>query len=103
MGIDVLLRHPSIFITDGKCFKIGLLLNKFFPLSLCNFTHMFWHQILLHVLHIQIGLPLMEQPSHINKHRILHDVLCTSWKLDFFPSYCSKSYPLWPQALAANL
>jgi hypothetical protein len=84
MGIDVLLRHLSIFITDGKGFRIGLLLNKFFPPSLCNFTHMFWHQTLLHVVHIQSGLPLTEQPSHINKHHILHTVLCTSWKFDFF-------------------
>jgi hypothetical protein len=30
MGIDVLLRHLSKFITDGKGFRIGLLLNKFF-------------------------------------------------------------------------
>jgi hypothetical protein len=45
---------------------------------------MFWHQTLLHVHRIQFGLPLTEQPSHINKHRILHNVLCTSWKLDFF-------------------
>jgi hypothetical protein len=84
MGIDVLLRHLSKFITDGKGFRIGLLLNKFFLLSLCNFTHMFWHQTLLHVLPIQFGLPLTEQHSHINKYRILHNVLCTSWKLNFF-------------------
>jgi hypothetical protein len=45
---------------------------------------MFWHQTLLHVIHIQFGLSFMEQPSHINKHHILHNVLCTSWKLDFF-------------------
>jgi hypothetical protein len=84
MGIDVLLRHLSIFITDGKGFRIGLLLNKLFPLNLCNFTHIFWHQTLLHIIHIQFGLPLTEQPSHINKHHILHNILCTSWKLDFF-------------------
>jgi hypothetical protein len=84
MGIDVLLRHLSIFITDGKGFRIGLLLNKFFPLNLRNFTHMFWHQTLLHVIRIQFGLPLTEQLSHINKHHILHNVLYTSWKLDFF-------------------
>jgi hypothetical protein len=103
MGIDVLLLYLIIFITDGKGFRIGLLLNKFFPLSLYNITHMFWHQTLLHVLRIQFRLPLTEQPSYINKHHILHNVLCISWKLDFFPSYFSKSYPLWPQALAANL
>jgi hypothetical protein len=45
---------------------------------------MFWHQTLLHVIHIQFRLPIMEKPSHINKHRILHNVLCTRWKLDFF-------------------
>jgi hypothetical protein len=45
---------------------------------------MFWHQTLLHVIHIQFGLSLTEQPSHINNHRILHNVLYTSWKLDFF-------------------
>jgi hypothetical protein len=84
MGIDILLLHLSIFITDGKDFRIGLLLNKFFPLSLCNFIHIFWDQTLLHIVHIQFRLPLMEQPSHINKHRILHNVLYTSWKLDFF-------------------
>jgi hypothetical protein len=84
MGIDVLLQYLNIFITDGKGFRIGLLLNKFFPLSLCNFTHMFLHQPLLHVVRIQFGLPLTEQPSHINNHRIIHNVLCTSWKLDFF-------------------
>jgi hypothetical protein len=84
MRIDVVLRHLSIFITDGKGFRISLLLNKFFPLNLCNFTHMFWHQTHLHVICIQFRLPLMEQPSHINKHRILHNVLFTSWKLDFF-------------------
>jgi hypothetical protein len=84
MGIDVLLRHLSIFITNGKGFRIGLLLNKFFPLSLYNFTHMFWHQTLLHVLHIQFRLSLTEQHFHINKHHILHNVLCTSWKLDFY-------------------
>jgi hypothetical protein len=38
VGIDVLLQHLNIFITDGKGFMIGLLLNKFFPLSLYNFT-----------------------------------------------------------------
>jgi hypothetical protein len=84
MGIDVLLQHLSIFITDGKGFRIGLLLNKFFLLNLCNFTHMFWQQTLLHVICIQFELPLTEQPSHINKHHILYNVLCTSWKLDFF-------------------
>jgi hypothetical protein len=84
MGIDVLLQHLSIFITDGKGFRIGLLLNKFFSLSLYNFTHMFWHQTLLHILRIQFGLPLTEQPSHINNYHILHNVLYTSWKLDFF-------------------
>jgi hypothetical protein len=84
MGIDVLLQHLSIFISDGKGFRTSLLLNKFFPLNLCNFTHMFWHQTLLHVIRIQFKLPLTEQPSHINKHRIPHNVLCTSWKLDFF-------------------
>jgi hypothetical protein len=84
MGIDVLLWYLSIFVTDGKGFRISLLLNKFFLLSLCNFTHMFWHQTLLHVHRIQFGHPLTEQPSHINKHRIFHNVLCTSWKLDFF-------------------
>jgi hypothetical protein len=84
MGIDVLLRHLSIFITDGKGFSIGLLLNKFFPLSFCNFTHMFWHQTLLHLVHIQFGLPLTGQPSHINKYRNLYNVLCISWKLGFF-------------------
>jgi hypothetical protein len=83
MGIYVLLRHLSIFITDDKGFMIGLLLNKFFSLNLCNFTHMFWHQTLLHVIRIQFGLSLTEQPSHINKHHILHNVLCTNWKLDF--------------------
>jgi hypothetical protein len=45
---------------------------------------MFWHQTLLHVLHIQLGLPLTEQPSYINKHRILHNALYNSWKLDIF-------------------
>jgi hypothetical protein len=103
MGIDVLLQYLSIFITDGKGFRIGLLLNKFFSLNLCNFTHIFWHQTLLHVIHIQFKLSLTEQPSHINKNHILHNVLYTSWKLNFFPSYCCKSYPLWPQTLAINL
>jgi hypothetical protein len=45
---------------------------------------MFWYQTLLHIIRIQFGLPLTEQPSHINKHRILHNVLYTNWKLDFF-------------------
>jgi hypothetical protein len=84
MGIDILLQHLSIFITDGKGFRIGLLLNKFFLLNLCNFTHMFWHQTLLYVIRIQFRLPLTEQLSHINKHRILHNVLCTSWKSIFY-------------------
>jgi hypothetical protein len=84
MGIDVILRHLSIFVTNGKGFRIDLLLNKFFSLSLCNFTHMFWHQTFLHVVHIQFRLSLTELPSHINKHHILHNVLYTSWKLDFF-------------------
>jgi hypothetical protein len=83
MGIDVLLRHLSIFITDGKGLRIGLLLNKFFPLNLCNFTHIFWHQTLLHIICIQFRLSLTEQPSHINKHRIIHNVIYTSRKLDF--------------------
>jgi hypothetical protein len=84
MGIQILLRHLSIFITDGKSFRISLLFNKFFPLNLCNFTYMFWHQTLLHVICIQFRLPLTKQPSHINKHCILHNILYTSWKLDFF-------------------
>jgi hypothetical protein len=84
MGIDVLLQHLSKFITDGKGFRIGLLLNKFFPLSLCNFTHMFWDQTLLHVVHIHFRLSLTKQPSHINQHHTLHNILCTSSKLDFF-------------------
>jgi hypothetical protein len=83
MRIDVLLQHFSIFITDGKDFRIGLLLNKFFPLNLYNFIHMFWHQTLPHVIYIQFGLSLIEQPSRINKHCILYNILCTSWKLDF--------------------
>jgi hypothetical protein len=70
--------------SDSKGFRIGLLLNKFFPLNLCNFTDIFWHQTLLHVVRIQFGLSLTEQPSHINKYRILNNVLCTSRKLDFF-------------------
>jgi hypothetical protein len=45
---------------------------------------MFWHQTFLHVFRIQFRLSFTEQPSHINKHHILHNVLYTSWKLDFF-------------------
>jgi hypothetical protein len=58
-------------------------LTNSFPLSLCNFTHVFWDQLLLHVFPIHVWLPSTKQSSHTNQCRSLHKFFIYAiWILD---------------------